>query len=427
MGIEKIIGVIGASYDNSGSDMYAKTREKYEKEVNELKREFPGHYILRNSSDKEFNLKFVYLVAGVPAIERSLISSLYSEEINRWVIVSHRNTKKILDKHCEVFAEEINKRDKEYIFVDEGKPEEWSLLNTIKRGTLAERVLFITGDLPFFYDIDSVANDPDLEDCDAILDLNSYENINQGSKSKQGPFPRYYHFQVKGEDGKIYSLKEPNVFLFKKSKIAEGVIEDIFKYRKRSMGGLKKYFAIKAKGNLGKVIALALRKEKIALTKELAYFPFYMTKRAVLQALGKKASYPPPILHMDSVSEFFSICTNAKIKLKIEHNDIGRLEDIDSMEDWALLNELALNHPATYPYYEELEEFRKHAMPDLKKEIEMYRNWPEFLNQECRLMKMPEQYVNGRFVMNLSQFDEQRVEDLYELHKRFNESVEQRE
>ena len=93
-----------------------------------------------------------------------------------------------------------------------------------------------------------------------------------------------------------------------------------------------------------------------------------------------------------SISNLLNIPITTKL-----HEDASFVSDIDALEDWEDFESLA--HFAKnqgqdtglgqiHPFGDELLKFREVEMPFLKKEIPMYKNFPAYLNQIYRALKM---------------------------------------
>ena len=79
------------------------------------------------------------------------------------------------------------------------------------------------------------------------------------------------------------------------------------------------------------------------------------------------------------------------------HEDPSFVSDVDALEDWEDFESLThfastqgeeLGLGKIHPFGEELLKFREVEMPLLKKEIPMYQNFPAYLNQIYRALKM---------------------------------------
>jgi len=79
------------------------------------------------------------------------------------------------------------------------------------------------------------------------------------------------------------------------------------------------------------------------------------------------------------------------------HQDASFVSDVDALEDWEDFESLIhfassqgqeMGLEKIHPFGDELLKFREVEMPFLKKEIPMYQNFPAYLNQIYRELKM---------------------------------------
>ena len=101
-------------------------------------------------------------------------------------------------------------------------------------------------------------------------------------------------------------------------------------------------------------------------------------------------------MHRDNFDRAVSVLLDTEFTTKF-HNDPAFVSDVDALEDWedfeALTNysnlklgEDGLAH--IHPFGEELLYFRKERMPTLKTQIDMYNNFPTYINSFYQSLKM---------------------------------------
>ena len=190
-----------------------------------------SHLILRGADDDIDQLKFLFLIHGIPLMCYSLANLLFSS-LREIVVIGSEEVKRVLDGFLEV----VGTNGKSIHFVGED-PQNLSLLNTMRlgRGKLSlapdEMVLFQPGDLPFMYDIEKVLRDKDIQSHNLILWLNS----------RQKMFPlcmddpnsefvrRNYHYRAIDEDNnELHEIKEPNIYPINLDAVESDIIELFF-------------------------------------------------------------------------------------------------------------------------------------------------------------------------------------------------------
>ena len=79
------------------------------------------------------------------------------------------------------------------------------------------------------------------------------------------------------------------------------------------------------------------------------------------------------------------------------HDDPAFVSDVDALEDWedfeSLTHYAEKNHESKglaviHPFGKFLAQFRKEAMPDLQREIPIYRDFPSYLNSIYETLNM---------------------------------------
>ena len=119
-------------------------------------------------------------------------------------------------------------------------------------------------------------------------------------------------------------------------------------------------------------------------------------------------------MHRDNFDRAVSVLLNTEFITKF-HSDPAFVSDVDALEDWEDFE--ALTHYANvelgeeglahiHPFGEELLHFRKERMPVLKTKIDMYNNFPAYINSFYQSLKMNSvPFQNGsRYVPHKTNF-----------------------
>ena len=119
-------------------------------------------------------------------------------------------------------------------------------------------------------------------------------------------------------------------------------------------------------------------------------------------------------MHRDNFDRAVSVLLNTEFITKF-HSDPAFVSDVDALEDWEDFE--ALTHYANvklgeeglahiHPFGEELLHFRKERMPALKTKIDMYNNFPAYINSFYQSLKMNNvPFQNGsRYVPHKTSF-----------------------
>lgn len=381
--------VVGASYDDDSKDKKGNpirdkdrrilavdelVERKYMAEA-ALGRPFPQHYILRDGDKNKDRLKFTLNLMGVPVIAYMMMSIMKSDAKGRVAIVGNNHVRAIVEKFNEHYKP--TQFGNEFVFVDEGAPMEWSLENTLKKGTDAfeekdKKVIFLNGDLPTFFDINSLIYDPDASKYSAVVDLNSAGKM-FGSKfwvygeADKGFFPRNYHMVFSKWFVFREYVKESNMYVFDYKK-AEPWIDLIYEGRKSASGQNKKAFSKMLFGTWerAKKSALAFATSPfIAFTNAAKFWlkERFISKYGFAPLPAREHTLLKYRIPKGISGKLASIALGAPVKIKAEHRDAARLMDIDSWQDWSFVNSMlhtADNPSDVYPYWGELKEFAQY-------------------------------------------------------------------
>ena len=406
------------SYNDFGSNLEKKVFEQVNREK-EAGKEFVNHLILRNSSYAKDWLKFNILLDNIPLFLYNLYS-MHRAGFKEVVTVGNDDTGRIHNLFCSHFGIEG------FVFVHEGKPEEWSMGNTIKkaRNTLGsirdENILFCPGDTPFV-DIKGLVGNKCLADYDLVVPFNTKENC--------GPyFPRNYHIKLVDDKGRAYLSKEANAFLMNLDKIeqnrfGEEIYEMAFNARKSyAAGNHQKKF----------VVELAFKEDgKFSLKRSLnalgiigpewffSEVPSFILKRKILKQrendnnlLKVKAEACSRLVEYAlSIPDFHAKMYPTK--------DPAALIDLDSFEDVIFAEAMLRIAPRqVYPYYDELKDF---ANGIKEWGCRFTDDWHYFAMHQFIKYGIPAVYASrGSFDQRV--FPEKRIEAEVELIKRYNEN-----
>ena len=357
---------------------------KAEREIS-AKRKGVSHLILRAVDDQIDCLKFLFLIKGIPvmcyALGNLLISSL--KEI---VIVGSEEIEKV----AIAFLETVGTHGKNISFIREDS-NRLNLFNTMQLGRNRlniepnELVLFQPGDLPFMYDIEKILHDDDILRHNLILWLNSrqmmFPNYKEDPESEF--VQRNYHYRALCEEtSELHEVKEPNVYPINLSTVDPNVIDQLHLTRKD--GNI-------IKAGIRQIISMPSRILKLLpiLTYHLLHF------KSDLKQFRKKDKYQFG-MHRDNFDRAVSILLDTEFTTKF-HSDPSFVSDIDALEDWEDFE--TLTHFAEFqfgreglahihPFGEELIQFREEKMPGLKSEINMYKNFPTYMNSIYQSLKL---------------------------------------
>jgi hypothetical protein len=344
-----------------------------------------SHLILRAADDKIDHLKFLFLINGIPVVCYALGNLLISS-LKEIVIIGSEEVEQVTTS----FLETVGTHGKKVSFVRED-PNNLNLFNTLQLGKSKlnlepnELVLFQPGDLPFTFDIEKILHDNDIQDYNLILWLNSRQmmfpdyQLNPESEFVR----RNYHYRALcKETNELHEVKEPNIYPINLSAVDSDIIDHLHSTRKD--GNI-------IKAGIRKVLSMPSRILK--LLPIIAYHAMHF--KSDLKQFRKKDKYLFG-MHRDNFDRAVSVLLDTEFTTKF-HNDPAFVSDVDALEDWedfeALTNysnlklgEDGLAH--IHPFGEELLYFRKERMPTLKTQIDMYNNFPAYINSFYQSLKM---------------------------------------
>ena len=169
-----------------------------------------SHLILRARDDSIDQLKFLFLIHGIPIVCYAM-ENLLNSSLKEIVVVGSPEVEHVLESYLDT----VGSNGKKVTFLREDL-ENLSLLNTLALGRSKlhlesdEMILFQPGDLPFMYDIEKVLKDPDLENFNLILWLNSrHKMFSRFMDDPDSEFvQRNYHYRgIIEEENELHEIK----------------------------------------------------------------------------------------------------------------------------------------------------------------------------------------------------------------------------
>lgn len=358
--------------------------EKAQREITSGKKGI-SHLILRARDDKIDQLKFLFPIHGIP-IMCYVLGNLLQSSLREIVVIGSAEVEKVFNRFLEV----VEPREKKITFVRED-PDNLSLRQTMALGGSKlmvepnELILFQPGDLPFMYDIEKVLHDKDIQHFNLLLWLNS----------RQKMFPHYqedpdsefvqrnYHYRAIDEDiNELHDMKEPNVYPINLTAFKPDIIDELHASRKD--GGILQAAikqAIKHPGRFLKLIPI--------IAKQILRF------ESDLKQFRKNDDYQFG-MHVNNFDDGVSALLDIAFKTKL-HSDPSFVSDVDALEDWEDFESLTQyafrlhgEDGLTYihPFGNELLRFKELAMPKLKNELPIYRDFPAYINRIHQTLQM---------------------------------------
>jgi len=344
-----------------------------------------SHLILRSRDDDIDRLKFLFLIHGIPVMCYSL-GNLLCSSLKEIVVVGSDEVKRVLDRFLDI----VGSRGKKIYFVEE-EDENLNLVHTLNlaRNQLSlstnELVLFQPGDLPFLYDLEKVLSFKGNQENNIVLWLNSRQKMFPELNEKPASefIKRNYHYRILNEhDRDLHDLKEPNLYPINFAQMESEIIDYLHSFRKDGQ-------------IINAGIKMALN-NPIRLVKALPYLADHIFKFSKqIQKIRPEDKYQFGMSRKNfkkSISNLLNIPITTNL-----HEDASFVSDIDALEDWEDFESLAhfaknqgqdMGLGQIHPFGDELLKFREVEMPFLKKEIPMYQNFPAYLNQIYRALKM---------------------------------------
>jgi hypothetical protein len=174
--IEKCIISFSHNKYSSRKEADALSLTKAEREIADGKNGI-SHLILRAENDDIDQLKFLFLIRGIPIMCYAL-GNLLNSSLREIVVVGSEEVKKVMDRFLDI----VGTCGKTIQFVLEDT-QHLNLVNTMNLGrellapSKDELVLFQPGDLPFLYDLEKVLHLPDNKKYNMVLWLNARQQM----------------------------------------------------------------------------------------------------------------------------------------------------------------------------------------------------------------------------------------------------------
>lgn len=332
--------------------------------------------VLYRSDD---DLKFLYPVFNdTPEIALEIMNSLVNG-INP-VVVGNCAISAI----CDVVRSVLNLGRDDVVFGNEGHT---SYFNTQLKCAKANKdrldmkknglMLFMAGDLPFFYNLGPFLTDRSISDKHAILYLNAFEKI---FKEIDPLFQRNYYDSCYDEHGQLLQFKESNILSYTYDVIREitDTVPGIYDERKA--------------GNSSKALLEQIVRKKV-LQHPLDLLVVKNTVRRYIKYRKKSdVSYPLPFPTMNRLAHVLVNSTFSRRKAIVKfHDDPFVLRDIDALHDWAyyraviervIVKEGIDGLRNYFPYADELIRIND-AMKEAKKYIPWLNNFEENLREKA--------------------------------------------
>lgn len=388
--------------------------------------EYPDYLIYGNSTDARHRRKHNFLIGPAPAIAYTFVNVLRSP-VQRAVFLGNADSHLIFDACMEFFHPESSGKD--FQFLPESRAGFAENIMTGRHalygdGDPTAHTLLLNGDLPLVFHFDDVLGDPDMAQYDIILDANSRE--------LQGGFlPREYHLRLEVPgDRRLFWVKEANYFLLKLKFLTPELLDSIYGSRRihDSSGGTYQSF---------------LRRTYLTPTRILPVLASLLRNHAwhnILTALsGARDNW---IFHCRQVERMVDIALSrrghpVRTRVKVTNRDPGAKKDLDSFGDWSYLNAMYYQasqlfpngFEAIYPHARAVQGFAEEMMPRLAREIEIFADFPAYINSEFKRFDLIEPYrapAGGR--PGLADFhctliDLQTIHEDLLFHRRFVNSL----
>mgnify|MGYP000020508498 CR=1 FL=1 len=344
-----------------------------------------SHLILRAENDNIDRLKFLFLIRGVPIMCYAL-SNLLNSSLREIVVVGSEEVNKVMDHFLDI----VGTCGKTIQFAREDA-QHLNLVHTMNLGrellslSPDELVLFQPGDLPFLYDLEKVLCFPDNKKYNMVLWLNSRQKMfPEFEKNPDSEFvKRNYHYRsIDNHENKLLDLKEPNLYPINFSIMDSDIIDHLHSSRKD-----------------GKIIGAGIQtalKNPLRLLKILPYLMYHLrTFRRDVHRIRPGDPFQFGMCQKNfhkGVSHLLDTPLTTTV-----HNDPAFVSDVDALEDWedfeSLIHYAENAHgreglKIIHPFGEALTRFREESMPELKKEIPMYQDFPSYINSIYETLKM---------------------------------------
>jgi hypothetical protein len=392
--------------------------------------QYSDYLIYGNSTDARHRRKHNFLIGPAPAAACSFVNVLESSA-RRAVFLGNADTHAIFDACMDYFRPAD--RGKEFQFIREHQAGFAENVMAGKRALYGDEepdahTLLLNGDLPLFFYLEKTLHDADMADCDIILDANSRE--------LQGGFlPREYHLRLDapgadaGENSRksrrLYYVKEANYFLLKLKFLTPALLDSVYGSRRihDSSGGSYKQL---------------LRRTYLTPLRAVPTLTVLLGHYASHNLLSALAGAPDNwIFHCRQVERMVDLALSSRghrvrTRVKVTNRDPGAKKDLDSFGDWSYLNAMYYQAPevfaegfrAIYPHAPLLEDFAREMTPRLSSQIEIFADFPAYMNSEFRRFGLIEPYRSNRLdSFRSTLIDDQTIHEDLRFHRDFVESL----
>ena len=344
-----------------------------------------SHLIQRAENDDIDQLKFLFLIRGIPIMCYAL-GNLLNSSLREIVVVGSEEVKKVMD--C--FLDIVGTCGKTIQFAQEDA-QHLNLVHTMNLGrerlslSSDELVLFQPGDLPFLYDLEKVLSFPENKKHNLILWLNSRQKMFPDfAKNPDSEFvKRNYHYRsLNDQAGDLQDLKEPNLYPINFSMMDSDIIDNLHSSRKD-----------------GQIIHAGIQtalQKPLRLLKVLPYvMDHLLTFRLNVNRIRPGDRYQFG-MSRKNFHKGVSCLLNTPLITTV-HDDPAFVSDVDALEDWedfeSLIHYTENAHgreglEIIHPFGEALTRFREEGMSELKTEIPMYQDFPSYINSIYVTLRM---------------------------------------
>ena len=344
-----------------------------------------SHLIQRAENDDIDQLKFLFLIRGIPIMCYAL-GNLLNSSLREIVVVGSEEVKKVMD--C--FLDIVGTCGKTIQFAQEDA-QHLNLVHTMNLGrerlslSSDELVLFQPGDLPFLYDLEKVLSFPENKKHNLILWLNSRQKMFPDfAKNPDSEFvKRNYHYRsLNDQAGDLQDLKEPNLYPINFSIMDSDIIDHLHSSRKD-----------------GKIIGAGIQTALKNPLRLLKILPYLMNHLRTFRRDVHRIRPGDPFqfgMCQKSFHKGISHLLDTPLTTTV-HNDPAFVSDVDALEDWEDFESLTHYSEKTHgqegleiihPFGESLTRFREEGMPKLRAEIRMYQDFPSYINSIYETLKM---------------------------------------
>ena len=300
-----------------------------------------SHLILRAENDDIDRLKFLFLIRGIPIMCYAL-SNLLNSSLREIVVIGSKEVKKVMGRFLDIV------------------------------GT-------------FLYDLEKVLRFPNNKKYNLVLWLNSRQKMFPDfEKNSDSEFvKRNYHYRsIDNHENDLLDLKEPNLYHINFSMMDSDIIDNLHSSRKD-----------------GQIIHAGIQtalQKPLRLLKVLPYvMDHLLTFRLNVNRIRPGDRYQFG-MSRKNFHKGISHLLNTPLITTV-HDDPAFVSDVDALEDWedfeSLIHYAENAHgreglKIIHPFGEALTRFREESMPELKKELPMYQDFPSYINSIYVTLRM---------------------------------------